>query len=289
MALDTDDDEFDGALEGAIGKEPEAAGDALAMDVLDLDTEGDDDHGGDEIAGRSTGSSSSSGSGGGGDIDDDPPIDRARSVQAELQQAEQVRDQWRAERERREQALKAAQLAYKEARKKVLDGLAEDDAEIAAHDAVMSARYQVDKATDSEQQAEQWRESLANAPQLAPAQQAWLDANPGYQSDQRFQAQAKAAMRELVNQGYDPTHQAFYRRLDNKLRESPRMGQGSRRAPNAPAIRTSKTSGSGDRLSQSEAGFLRKIGLNPAAKNVQAEWRTAKQHTKRIAERNAMR
>lgn len=278
--MPTDDDtDFDGALEGAMGLDPEEAGDSLAKDVLGLDAAGDETDDDDSDERRPAA--------GGGDIDDAPPIDRAQSAQAELRQAEDVLGQWKAEKQRREQAYREAQQAYREARKKVSDGLADDDVELQAHEAVMAARYQLDKATDSEQQAEQWRESLANAPQLAPAQQAWLEANPSYQSDPRFQAQAKAAMRELVAQGYDPTHQAFYRRLDNKLRESPRMGQGSKRAPSAPAIRTSKTQPSGDRLSKQEAGFLRKIGLNPSSKSVVSEWQAAKAHTRRIAERNA--
>lgn len=272
-------DEFDSALEDAV----------RPADELDpsLVLSGDDDAAQAEDTGEQDAR---------GDSEQDPPqdqqvaaaepaIDRARERERSLQEATSVEQQWQTEHDRVDAELKAAQERYKEARKKVMADEATDDDEIAAQDAVFEARRQVDKARDSLGQARQWREQVANQPQLSPAQNAWLDANPRYNDDPRFQREAQAAMRELVASGMDPTHQNFYRQVDDKLRAPARMGSNNRRTPGAPAIRTDKRTDAdgGARLSASEAKFISKLGYDPRDKRVADQWAKSKANTRRVA------
>ncbi len=260
-------DEFDKALEEAI--------EAPDRDVeIDL---GDDD--GAAFGGRDEG---------GGDIDDARPahLDAARQTEVQLQQATTVREQWKAEHDKRETTLKELQQKYLKTRKDVLNGAGSEEDEIAAQDAVLEARYQLDKARDSLGQAQAWQESIANAPKLTPAQQDWLSANPRYNSDTAFQKQAQQHMRSLANEGLDPTHPTFYRKLDERMRQQPRMGQDSRRTPGAPAIRSSSNNRpSGETMTEAEAKFVSKLGYDPKDKTVADQWRRSKGNTKRIAQK----
>lgn len=262
-----DKDEFDSAIEDAIrpDDEPDAS--------IVLGDDPDDD----EPPARTPD---------GDDPDDaEPPIDRAREIEAKVVEAASIAQQWDAEHARRAEALKDAQEKFKAIRKKVMADEATDDDEIAAQDAVLEARYALDKARDSLGQARAWHQQVANQPRLAPAQQAWLDANPKYSTDPRFQKQAQQAMRELADSGMDPTHQNFYRKVDEKLRAPTRMGRDSRRTPGAPAIRTDKSRDDSSRMSEAEAKFVTKLGYDPRDKRVAEQWAKSKANTKRVAQK----
>ena len=260
-----DKDEFDSALEDAVRPEDETD----ASIVL-----GDDPDDDEPLIPEK-----------GDDPDDDPPIDRAREIEAKVAEAASIAQQWDAEHARRDAALKDAQEKFKAIRKKVMADEATDDDEIAAQDAVLEARYALDKARDSLGQARQWHHQVANQPRLAPAQQAWLDANPKYSTDPRFQKQAQAAMRELADSGMDPTHQNFYRKVDEKLRAPTRMGRDSSRTPGAPAVRTDKNRDDSARMSEAEAKFITKLGYDPRDKRVAEQWKASKANTKRVAQK----
>jgi hypothetical protein len=266
-----DRDDFDAALEDAI----EAPDRENEIDI-DLDDDHDDDA-----------PSALRADEGGGDIDEPSPLDRASTVDAQISQAATVTSQWKAELDAREAKLKEAQAKYLQIRKDVLNGKADDDAELAAQDAVLELRYQVDKAKDSYGQAQAWHESLASQPKLTPAQQSWLSANPRYNTDPAFAKQAQRVMSELAEQGFDPGHAAFYKRLDDKLRSTPRMGADSRRAPGVPAIRTSRTDPTrGEaQMSKGEAKFIQRLGYDPSDKHVQAQWKQSKANTRRVAQK----
>jgi len=262
-----DRDDFDAALEEAIespDREPE----------FDLDDADDAD---------------AAQAHGGGDIDDEAAggvqLDAARNAEAQVRQAADVREQWKVEHDRREAALKELQSKYLQARKDAFNGSGREEDEIAAQDAVLEARYLLDKARDSLGQAEAWHESVANAPRLAPAQQAWLESNPRYNSDGAFQKQAQQHIRALAAEGLDPTHPTFYRKLDDRMRTQPRMGRDSKRTPGAPAIRTSRTEreSANAPLANYEAKFIASVGYDPREKRVADQWRTSLKNTKRIA------
>jgi hypothetical protein len=259
-----DKDEFDSALEDAVRPEDELeAG-------LDLD---DDEPGAPQDDEPDP------------EIESEPAIERARAAQAAVTQAADVARQWESHHQQVETEFKTLQEKYKEVRKKAMAGDATDDDEIAAQDAVFEARLKLDKARDGMSRAGEYYQQVANAPKLAPAQQAWLDANPKYSTDPRFQKQAQQVMRELADSGMDVTHQNFYRKVDEKLRTPTRMGKDSRRTPGAPAVRTEKKSDDNSRMSESEAKFVSKLGYDPRDKRVAEQWQRSKANTKRIAQK----
>lgn len=228
----------------------------------------------------------------GGDIDDDreqgtPRIDFARENEAKIAQAEQSKQQWAAYYQQQESALKAAQEAYRASRKKTLEDDSETNlqAEEAAMSAVMEARLAIEKARDGYQKWDEHLQQLSAVPKLSAAEQAWLQANPQYLSDSRFAETARKAMSELKDQGLDPTHQTFYRRLDERLRAPGRMGQNSRRIPGAPAVRTTSRSGeSVETMTPKDAEFIHRLGRNPNDPQVKAQWLQSKANTRRIAQ-----
>ena len=259
-------DEFDSALEDAVRTEDELE---AGIDLDDDDSAGDDD----APAARAD------------KTDQEPAIERARAAETALTNAADVARQWDAHHAQVESEFKSAQDKYKDIRKKAMAGDASDEDEIAAQDAVLEARFKLDKARDGLSKASDYYQQVANAPKLAPAQQAWLDANPKYTTDPRFQKQAQQVMRELADAGMDTTHQNFYRKVDEKLRAPTRMGRDSRRTPGAPAVRTEKKGDDPGRMSESEAKFVSKLGYDPRDKRVAEQWQRSKANTKRVAQK----
>ncbi|MFZ2100356.1 MAG: hypothetical protein WAU86_07315 [Oricola sp.] len=259
-------DEFDSVLEDAVRTE----------DDLETGLDLGDDEPDDESERRPEPES---------DDDSEPAIERARAAEAAVSQAADVARQWDEHHKQVDAEFKAAQEKYKEIRKKAMAGDASDDDEIAAQDAVFEARLKLDKARDGLSKASDYYQKVASAPKLAPAQQAWLDANPKYTTDPRFQKQAQQVMRELAESGMDVTHQNFYRKVDEKLRAPTRMGKDSRRTPGAPAVRTEKKSDDTGRMSESEAKFVSKLGYDPRDKRVAEQWQRSKANTRRVAQK----
>lgn len=266
MTAMTIEDEFDQALDEAI-TEPEKS--------REVDFDFNDEAGGVDERPRD---------GEGEQQDQASNFDYAQDMARKVQEAASVRDQWKAEHDRLDAELRAAQEKYKKVRVEFVEGDATVDAELEAQDALLSARYALEKARDSYSQAARYHDYVANTPGLPPAAQAWLEANPSYTRDPRFKSNVDKLMQELRADGMDSTHQNFYRKLDEKLRTPTRMGKDSRRTPGAPAVHIRRDSQDVDRpMSQKEAEFIKNIGRDPRDKRVQEQWRNSKANTLRIA------
>ena len=219
---------------------------------------------------------------GGGDIDDD-----AFGLQAETKrrEAKTIYSQWQTEYQRREEVLKAAQESYREAKKKALVSDEYDDAELAASEAVMVARYELEKARDGLGQAEQWTQHVEQAVQIPQARREWIAANQKLIADPRTHAQAKKMYFQLKEAGYDPSHPRFYQELDKRMKQTPRMGgQSARRSTGvAPAVHTDNRGNAGPDMSKKEKWFITRLGLDPRKDEVKAQWRDSKRNTARVA------
>jgi len=226
----------------------------------------------------------------GGDIDDGEDhggnrlnLDQARAQK--LQQADTLLSQWQAEKDRREQAYQAAQAEYRKARKAVMDDGGDEEQEFKAQEALMDARMALDKANDGYNQAAGWHRQVQNEPELSAAQKAWVESNPRYVDDAKFQQRANRIMAKLREEGYDDTRAPFFERVNKALREQPRMGQDRRPASGAPVIRTSKTESAkqGGRISDGEKRFIQRLGFNPNDKRVQEQYLASRNNTRAVA------
>jgi hypothetical protein len=271
------DDDLDGAIETALehgernaGGELDDLGAEIAAGGGDIDEHESDDAPAPQY------------SGGGGDIDDDPFRLQAEHKKRE---ATTIHSQWKDEFKRREDALKDAQDKYRAAKKKAMDSDEYDDEELAASEAVMAARYQLDKARDSLGQAEQYVHHVETASQVPQAQREWLSSNPKVAADPRLLSQAKSIFRQVRDAGYDPSHPAFYREMDKRMTQTPRMGGNTARRQSgvAPAVHTDRRSDRGSRISPKEAEFIRKLGRDPKNPEHAAQWVESKKNTLRIA------
>jgi len=126
---------------------------------------------------------------------------------------------------------------------------------------------------------------VQNEPELSAAQKAWVESNPRYVNDTKFQQRANRIMAQLREEGYDDTRAPFFERVNKALREQPRMGQDRRPASGAPVIRTSKTEAAkqGGRISDGEKRFIQRLGFNPADKRVQEQYLASRSNTRAVA------
>jgi len=231
---------------------------------------------------------------GGGDIDDpDTGDDSAQAIDFSAQRAErlaqakQVKDAWDADYKAKESAFEAAQAKLKAVRS---DIDADEDATMAAEQAVMDARFQVNKSRDGLDTATSYYESETQRPDIAPAAQAWLAANRRYGRDTAFTAAAKKVMAKLKDEGMDETHQNYYRRLDEGLRRAPKMGRDNNSRQSAgtvtrtgrPGNRPARNAKGEEGVSRTEQKFMKRIGLDPAKPAVRAEWNNSKQQVRRM-------
>ena len=272
MNIDTDDLDFNASIDDVL-KQADDGG------YGDLDLEDDpeipDEPKGDEREYRQYRA-------GGGDIDDPEPqpsrIDYEQERQEKINEARTLHDQWKAEHDRREQALSAAQEEYRRVMRRKAEGeeLGDDD-EINAQQKVLDARYEVNKAKDGFDQARRYYEQESSQPRLAPAAQAWLDANSSrYGRDEKFTREAQKHMSALRSEGMDDTHQNFYRKLDERMRKPQKMGNPNNRQPSAAGVtRTGgpKPTAEGQtKIPPGEQKFMRDIGFDPSNKRVAQEW-----------------
>ena len=273
------DDELDDVIGAAIGETEESGGelDDLGAQIAaggDIDDKQRDDEPGPEPQLTSTG--------GGGDIDDDP-----FGLQSETKKREAVtiQTQWRDEFNRREEALKQAQEKWRAAKKKTRDSDEFDDEEDAAASAVIEQRIQVEEARKALGQAEQYTHYVETASQMPAAQREWMALNPKVASDPRLLSQAKSLYRSLEGEGFNPAHPAFYREMDKRMKQTPRMGGNSARRTTgvAPAVHTQNRGKAGKEMSDTEKAFVSRLGYNPKDEKVSAQWRDSKRNTARIA------
>lgn len=249
-------------------------------DRIDTSDIGIEDEGGDLEAGA-----------GGGDIDEPEndattggqSIDYSQQRQQRLAQAKDVHGQWVTAHSASKDAFEKAQAALKKVRADVEVG---EDETMDAEQSVMDARYNLNKMKDGLDSAATYMETESARPDIAPAAQAWLGANKRYGTDTAFTDAAKKAMAKLKDEGMDETHQNFYRKVDEQLRRTPKMGQNSRVAAAGGVTRTGKnrTPADADRngLTPSESKFIKRIGLDPASKSVRAEWGESKNQVRRM-------
>lgn len=274
-----DDDDFGAVLDEAMqGTEEEVP------NVLD-------DEGGDIDAPEQRAKSEPTGHG--GDIEDSEEhsgnrlnLDQQRAEK--IQHANGLLNDWQAEKSRRESAYQAAQAEYRKARKAVMDDGADEEQEFRAQEALMDARLALDKANDGYNQAAAWQQKVQSEPELSAAQKAWVESNPRYMSDTKFQQQANRIMAKLRDDGFDDTRAPFFERVNKALREKPRMGQDRRPPGGAPAIRTSKTDAANakaDKISDGEARFIQRLGYNPNDKRVREQYIASRKNTRDVAMR----
>lgn len=273
MPPDTDD--FSDILDEAMSSTEEVVPDILDDDDVDVPLRADVDHGGDID-----------------DVEDHSGnrlnIDEMRAQK--IQQADTLLRDWQAERDRRESAYRAAQAEYRKARKAVMDDGADEELEFKAQEALMDARLALDKASDGYNQAVGWHRQVQAEPELSAAQKAWIESNPRYVSDTRFQERANRIMAKLREEGFDDTRAPFFERVNRALREQPRMGQDRRPPGGAPAIRTSKTEAAkpGSKITTGEMRFIQRLGFNPNDKRVQEQYRESRENTRAVARRRGV-
>lgn len=237
-------------------------------------------------------------SGGGGDIDDDRPsqdlaprVKYQQQLDARRQNAQANRDGWATEAQRRTDALTEAQRKHREARKATLE--AGDDASLEVEETalqqVLDARSAVDEARRYAQTWAQDHDAVAQMPQMSEAEQAWIDRNPRFLTDDAFRTQAQRVMAQMRAEGLDTTSEPTLRKVDEQLRSGGRMS-GGRRTPGAPAVHTdSRTERpGGETMTTAEAKFIRRLGYNPDDKRVQGQWGKSKANTRRIAQQRGM-
>jgi hypothetical protein len=184
----------------------------------------------------------------------------ARLQQLEREQAE--RDKANTEHEI-EQAKAEWQAAYRS-----------DDADAleAANAKLVAAQVKAAAAPKAEKDA---------APDVAPATNEWVEANPWFRRDAARTKQAIELNNTLLDEGMDPAHPRFYAELDKRLRAKPRMN-GSKAIGGVSRDQGGKT-GEPARLTEQDKQRMRRFQLDPNDQGARAEWLKSKRRLSEAA------
>lgn len=170
-----------------------------------------------------------------------------------------------------ERELEAARRAYKEAQESM-----DPEQILAAQEALTDAkiRYQqVSTARPREpepealqaQERQVYTEATPQAVQPDPKAQAWQRANQWFGQDDEMTAFALGVHRKLVNEGMDPRSDAYYERLNARIRQVYPEQFGEKRADKKPssvvAPATRSTGPRKVRLSKTQEALARRLGV----------------------------
>lgn len=202
-------------------------------------------------------------------------------IEARLRKVDQNISGWESEIQKREAALEAARETRAKAETDFANGAIEDaKVKIAAEDAYHEAREALLEARRSR---EQWvkygEEERRMATPEAVAAQAWMKANPRFESDAAFRDEANRVFNELTNEARDPRKPEFFAELDRRLRSKKPMTNRAK-SSGAPVSRERATpradNPSSKGPSEKEAKWMRDFGLDPNnAKHVK-RWQNEK-------------
>jgi hypothetical protein len=246
------------------------ADDDLGLSAADLDDEPPSD----EDLGLSGGRSARS------DADRDDGADYAAVEQEHAQrqaQIQQTADAWASEVEKRKAAIAEAQEAWKKAEQQYETDDIDLDQKLEIQQRLIDARYRLNEAETAYSAAKRQADDEANS--MAPAARAWVSANPRFNTDQVFAAQAIAVSRQLESEGFNNTHPRFYAELDRRLRSTPRMGGNQQRSSGGPVIRSGnqRSNSEGPALTPFDRKMMSRFGLNPNDKRHAKQWLGNKQ------------
>lgn len=214
-------------------------------------------------------------------VDDDQADEPQQPSRAQVQPAARVDyaaevQAWDQEVATRKAEYDQAKVAWEQAETAfdTADGTVAD--KVAAMERAMEAKAKLVQAEGYRDSTAAQAERNQGQPSLNPAAQAWVDANPRFQSDQAFADQAVAAAKALEAEGYDKSSPKFYEQLDRRMRRSPRM-QSQGHGSGAPVSRSgSGTAEPKGKASQFDEKFMRRFGLDPNNPRHLNAWRANK-------------
>lgn len=191
--------------------------------------------------------------------------------QKRQQEARDVAASWASEVDKRQAALSEAREAWKKAERDYENDAIDLDKKAEIQQQLIDARYRLNEAETNRSAAD--RAVSEQAQQIAPAAQAWIAANPRFNTDRAFQDQALELSQRLTADGYDASHPRFYQELDRRLRSTPRMN-GNGRTSGGPVNRVGGPvrRGGSATLTDFDKKMMGRFGLNPRDQRHVKQW-----------------
>lgn len=199
---------------------------------------------------------------------DDKPADDTAQLRAEIEALKREKHEERKAEQQRQAQWQIAQLETKEAELKT-----QRKAALEADDLDEESRLS-DEILEIKLQRKLTAAPAAETPSVAPAAQAWADANPRFHTDAQFKQHTLAEYQKLQDEGYDYTHPRFYQELDKRLNRTPRMTGDIRHG--GPVSRSARTNDTSAEASRQDRGWMEKFGINPNDKRAVKHWKSSK-------------
>lgn len=180
-----------------------------------------------------------------------------------------------------------AQVAWREARRKSLTNIDDDDdaavdAEAKAQEALLEARDRRKDHLAYRDQAASKAKQLQEEPNLEML--SWFERNRRYDTDGAFKAEADKVATDLEHtQGLDPRKPQFWAKLDEGLNKGRRMIANGRTTPTPQPSSGKRGSGKKrDTASSNEATLMLSVGLDPKDPEHLAELRENYNRVKKV-------